>query len=161
MDVLITDMYHQMRGPHQLDQMIGMGMNLGPKAYCTIGIMWTTPRMDWWRWTPKGTKGYILLKWVAVTYHNNRNVIFIVGIPSEHWSMPGTATQAPISPWWWHAKANTSCSCLSWRQRLRYTITTKKAESICQKSISACSTPQQWMWQLQGTRYCIQKECWP
>ena len=38
-DVLITGMYHQTRGPHQLDQMIGMGVNLGPKVYCTTGIM--------------------------------------------------------------------------------------------------------------------------
>ena len=39
MDILITDMYHQMRGLYQLDQMIGVDVNPGPKVYCMIGIM--------------------------------------------------------------------------------------------------------------------------
>ena len=38
-DILITGVYHQTRGPYQLDQMIGMGMNPGPKAYHMTGIM--------------------------------------------------------------------------------------------------------------------------
>ena len=38
-DVLITGVYHQMRGPHQLDQMIGMSVNPGLKAYRTTGII--------------------------------------------------------------------------------------------------------------------------